>query len=203
MAVAGASSATSNSNTSSNLTSTPTIGKEDFLKLLVAQLKYQDPLNPQDPSQFVSELAQFSSLEQLTNLNSSMDKVNAQSNTAQWVGAIGKKVAVTSTSLSTGDQVVISPTSAYDTVTLTLKDEKTGETTTKTFSKGDKLTYTSTGENAVSFTVTAATNTGKSVSCATTVLKTLKGREHEQQRQHPGFRRRFHRFSKRGHGYHR
>jgi flagellar basal-body rod modification protein FlgD len=174
MSVAGASSATSNSSTSTNLTST-TIGKEDFLKLLVAQLKYQDPLKPQDPSEFVSELAQFSQLEQLTNLNSSMDKVSSQSSTTQWVSAIGKKVAVTSTSLSTGDEVVISPSEAYDTVTLTLKDEKTGSVTTKTFNKGDKLTYTNTGSNAVSFTVKATTNTGTSAKCATTVLKTLKG----------------------------
>ena len=174
MAVAGASSATSNQSTSASLGSTK-VGKEDFLKLLVAQLKYQDPLKPQDPSEFVSELAQFSQLEQLTNLNSSMDKVTAQSSTTQWVSAIGKKVAVTSTSLSAGDQVVISPTSAYDTVTLTLKDEKTGEVTTKTYNRGDKLTYTNSGDNAVSFTVTAATNTGTSVACATTVLKTLKG----------------------------
>jgi len=174
MAVSGASSATSNSSTSTNLSST-TIGKEDFLKLLVAQLKYQDPLNPQDPSEFVSELAQFSSLEQLTNLNSSMDTMTTQSNTTQWVSAIGKKVAVTSTSLSKGDEVIISPADTYSTVTLTLKDSKTGAVTTKTFNNGDKLTYTNTGDNAVTFTVTAAKATGDSVKCATTVLKTLKG----------------------------
>ena len=175
MAVSGASAATSSSSTSTNLGST-TIGKEDFLKLLVAQLKYQDPLNPQDPSQFVAELAQFSQLEQLTNLNSSMEAVAAQSSTTEWVSAIGKKVAVTATSLSTGDQVIISPTDTYDTVTLTLTDAKTGEvSTTKTFHKGEKLVYTNTGENAVNFTVTATTSEGESVKCATTVLKTLKG----------------------------
>ena len=43
-----------------------------FLTLLVAQLKNQDPLNPTDSTQFVAELAQFSSLEQLMNINKSV-----------------------------------------------------------------------------------------------------------------------------------
>jgi flagellar basal-body rod modification protein FlgD len=49
---------------SSNLTD-----KDAFLKLLVAQIKYQDPLNPADGVQFLSQLAQFSQLEQLININ--------------------------------------------------------------------------------------------------------------------------------------
>ncbi len=49
------------------------LGKEEFLSLLVTQLRYQDPLNPTDPTQFTSQLAEFSALEQLTNINSAMD----------------------------------------------------------------------------------------------------------------------------------
>ncbi|MCF8105396.1 MAG: flagellar hook assembly protein FlgD [Desulfohalobiaceae bacterium] len=49
-----------------------TLGKDDFLNLLVTQLKNQDPLNPSDPTEFTAQLAQYSSLEQLYNINDSL-----------------------------------------------------------------------------------------------------------------------------------
>lgn len=48
------------------------LGKNDFLKMLIAQLKNQDPLNPQQGTEFAAQLAQYSGLEQLTNLNTTM-----------------------------------------------------------------------------------------------------------------------------------
>ncbi len=48
--------------------------KEEFLQLLVMQLKHQDPLNPMEASNFSAQLAQFSSLEQLLNINSTLTK---------------------------------------------------------------------------------------------------------------------------------
>jgi flagellar basal-body rod modification protein FlgD len=51
------------------------LGKDEFLKLLVTQLRYQDPMNPLQGEQMASQLAQFSSLEQLTNIG---DELKAQ-----------------------------------------------------------------------------------------------------------------------------
>lgn len=71
------------------------MGKEDFMMLLVAQLKNQDPLSPDDPTEFTAQLAQFSSLEQLYNLNDSMESLaasNADSDRLSTLGTIGKDV---------------------------------------------------------------------------------------------------------------
>lgn len=73
---------------SSDTTSTDDImGKEDFLTLLVTQLQNQDPLNPDDPTEFTAQLAQFSSLEQLFNINESMDEVVSSVSDSQKLSA--------------------------------------------------------------------------------------------------------------------
>ena len=63
------SSISSYTGTQSNepVNSTEDLGDEAFLRLLVTQMQYQDPLNPQENEEFVAQLAQFSQLEQLTN----------------------------------------------------------------------------------------------------------------------------------------
>jgi len=55
------------------------LGKDAFLRLLVTQLQYQDPLDPMDNTEFVSQMAQFTSLEQMNNLNNTMTNSQAYS----------------------------------------------------------------------------------------------------------------------------
>jgi len=50
----------------------PAVNQQTFLKLLVTQIKNQDPLNPSDSTQFLTQLAQFSELEQMINVNSNL-----------------------------------------------------------------------------------------------------------------------------------
>ena len=74
-----------------------TLEKDDFLKLFVTQLKNQDPLNPQDSAAMAAQLAQFNSLEQMMNMNKSLEKMNtSQDNGRTWglVDYIGKEVQV-------------------------------------------------------------------------------------------------------------
>ena len=78
------------------------LDKDSFMLLLVTQFKYQDPLNPMEDKEFIAQMAQFSSLEQLMNLNTSMQGLSDATNTQQMVNAtsyIGKQVTVTGNSI--------------------------------------------------------------------------------------------------------
>ena len=85
------------------------LGKQDFLKLLVTQLQNQDPMNPKDPAKFSSQLAQFSSLEQMTNINQnikdmsqSTDAINRMSS----LSMLGKQVVLRGDSFTLGSEPV-------------------------------------------------------------------------------------------------
>ena len=85
------------------------LGKDEFLQLLTTQLKYQDPMNPMDGSKMASELAQFSSLEQLVNINDALVAAKTQSDIM--LLAINNNVALSTigkTVVAAGDQVVLS-----------------------------------------------------------------------------------------------
>src|SRR5882724_60511 len=73
------------------------LGKDAFLKLLVAQISHQDPLKPMDDTAFVSQLAQFSSLEQTMGINTRLDALSTQmqggQNTAI-ASLVGKSITV-------------------------------------------------------------------------------------------------------------
>jgi flagellar basal-body rod modification protein FlgD len=92
------SSTTSSTSTSSSSSST-SLDKDDFLLLLVTQMQYQDPLNPSSDTEFVSQLAQFSELEQMQNLNETITN-------SQVYGLIGADVEITTTSTSGAITVV-------------------------------------------------------------------------------------------------
>lgn len=73
------------------------MGKDDFMKLFIAQMQNQDPLNPSDASQMAAQMAQFNSLEQMMNVNTTltqMMKAQEQGRTVQMVNYVGKEVDV-------------------------------------------------------------------------------------------------------------
>jgi flagellar basal-body rod modification protein FlgD len=76
-------------------TGSSTLGKDDFLKILMTQLQNQDPLNPMQDKDFVAQMATFSSLEQMTNMNSTIQKLVDQQQQNQLVTYnqfVGKEV---------------------------------------------------------------------------------------------------------------
>jgi flagellar basal-body rod modification protein FlgD len=68
------------------------LGKDDFLKLLVGQLKNQDPLNPTNDTEFIGQMAQFSQLEQTQNMASANAELVLQQRGSRAVGLLGKTV---------------------------------------------------------------------------------------------------------------
>lgn len=85
------------------------LGKEAFLQLLVAQMQYQDPLNPNTDTQFVAQLAQFSSLEQMQNL--AKTSLNSQA-----FSLVGKEVVVRLGADATSDEDFVQGTVDYVTI---------------------------------------------------------------------------------------
>jgi flagellar basal-body rod modification protein FlgD len=84
-----------NYSSGSSSTGVSALGKDAFLSLLVTQLRHQDPLSPMESTQFTAQLAQFSSLEQLSGINENLGILQlyqASINNSQAVGFIGKTV---------------------------------------------------------------------------------------------------------------
>jgi flagellar basal-body rod modification protein FlgD len=79
------------------------LGQDDFLKMLIAQLQNQDPLNPLQGADFAAQLAQFSSLDQLTQMNTQLGALTSSlsaTNNSQLVGLIGNAVVANGNSVT-------------------------------------------------------------------------------------------------------
>ena len=70
------------------------LGKDDFLKLLITQLKNQDPTKPMEDKKFIAQLAQFSSLEQMTQMNETITSMNKGFIVNQALSLLGTNVTV-------------------------------------------------------------------------------------------------------------
>lgn len=102
------------------------IGQEDFLKILLTQLNYQDPLKPLDNQEFLAQMAQFSSLEQSRQLNDRVDTLLTIQSSTQSIGLLGKTVDIST-----------------DTGTVT------GQVTTLTFKEGQPFMTVKVGSQAL------------------------------------------------------
>ena len=69
-----------------------TLGKDDFLKLLVSQMAHQDPMQPSDSNQSITEMTQFSMLEQITNMATTNQQLVTQLSQTQSLSLLGKTV---------------------------------------------------------------------------------------------------------------
>ncbi|MBF0528834.1 MAG: flagellar hook assembly protein FlgD [Deltaproteobacteria bacterium] len=172
--VSATSNALSQSNTTTATQGTKSLGKDDFLKLLMAQVQYQDPLKPIDNTQMTAQLAQFSSLEQLQNLNTQFTTLGTfmqgQSSYAA-LNLVGKTVKAQCKSLSLTSGVSTGGSFSLDqaaTVTATITDS------TGTVVKTINLGALSAGDHSVAWDGTTASG-GKAPDGVYTVDLTAKG----------------------------
>jgi flagellar basal-body rod modification protein FlgD len=73
----------------------PDLDKDDFLKILITQLQNQDPTNPMQDKEFVAQMAQFSSLEQMTNMAANFGKLSSVLNSSEAQSLLGRTVEIT------------------------------------------------------------------------------------------------------------
>ena len=94
---------------SSVVTNQSTIGQEEFLKILLTQLTYQDPLKPLDNQEFIAQMAQFTNLEQTRQLSANTDTLLTVQSATQAIELIGKTVTVlTDTGSAVGQVTTVS-----------------------------------------------------------------------------------------------
>lgn len=124
MNVTSATDSTSKSSWTSSTTSTSSTGVDynTFLQLLIAEMKNQDPTNPMDTSQYMSQFAQLSSVEQAMQTNTKLDSLLSSQSLSQADGLIGKTVSFTDSTGATFSGKVASISINTDGSVATLED---------------------------------------------------------------------------------
>lgn len=122
------------------------LDKDAFLKLMVTQMQYQDPLDPQDNSEYVAELAQFSALEQMTNVSEGIKEVsNIVSNldTSVLVGQLSSMIGqeIDWNYSSQGEDEAGNPIISTEPKTGTVKGVSISDGTPTVIVESDGLTY--------------------------------------------------------------
>lgn len=167
------------------------VSKDEFLRLFTTQLKAQNPLKPMESTEFTSQLAQFSSLEQLTNMSSALNDLLLYQNSLQNTltsGLIGKQVRVSGSETYLKDDASISFSLPQDAVkvnvTITDQSGKTVRVIEMGAQKAGDKTYTWDGRDATGKKLTegnykvkvdALDSSGNTVKAETSIYGTVKG----------------------------
>lgn len=169
--------------TTSAVTGSDELDKDTFLRLLTTQLQNQDPLNPMANEDFIAQLAQFSSLEQLQGVNGQLETlniVNSSMNNASMVNLLGQEVVAYSDTFhysGSGEQeIMFDAASGFENATVTIRDEEGNVVDTVTLGANDEgegsFMWDGEGisgtqpEGNYTFTVTATDANGNEVSVA-------------------------------------
>ena len=139
------------------------LGKDDFLNLLVTQLKYQDPMSPTDNSQFIAQMAQFSMVEGITNLESTLGSL-------QGVSMIGKQITYTADDGSTKTGTATSIAMSGSTYTVHVGDDDVDPANILGIAAAGASDATTT--TTASSTTTAATTTSPATTTTPTTTTT-------------------------------
>src|SRR3982750_4620154 len=100
------------------------LGKDEFLKLLVTQLQHQDPMNPMDDKDFMGQMAQFSTLEQITNMAQSTSQMGAETQVSTSIALIGHTVTFAREDGTTGSGIASSVSLNDGSILITVGNEQ-------------------------------------------------------------------------------
>ena len=175
-----------------------TLGQDEFLNLLIAQLKNQDPLNPVDNAQFIAQLAQFSQLEQAKQMTTALNTFIQRQDSANATGLvslIGREVTAmgSSVSLVSGSPVSLSYLLGGNAANVTLQIKNASGATVRTLPFANQVTGTQSvrwdGKDqfgnglptgSYSFAVTAAAADGNPVSADAVASGIVTGVRYDQ-----------------------